>query len=124
MSDTPRAEQIEWRERVRKSGSIISGIRRHCEIHHPAGRTARHDGQAIGHWYILPLLPDEHILIGGYGPIEIKDRYYAYQGDDDIEMIEPMSVHEFEKFLFDRQCRKTKPPFSVDMYGAIQRWRR
>lgn len=54
----PNAQQRRWRELVRAMGSIISG--RPAEIHHAEGRNAKHNGVEIGHWWILPLTPDEH----------------------------------------------------------------
>jgi len=43
---------------VRELGSFISG--RPAEIHHPAGRSARHNKIDIGHWWIIPLTDGEH----------------------------------------------------------------
>lgn len=57
---TPDAVQKDWREMVRDLGSIITGAAALVEIHHCAGRTARHNRVAIGHWWILPLTHDEH----------------------------------------------------------------
>lgn len=57
--DQPTAEQRRWREAVRELGSIIDGSKP-CEIHHCAGRTAKHQGVAIGHWWILPLTAEQH----------------------------------------------------------------
>lgn len=54
----PTAQQRRWRELVRAMGSIISG--RPAETHHAVGRTGKHNGVAIGHWFILPLTADEH----------------------------------------------------------------
>lgn len=56
----PAARERDWREMVRDLGSVVSGAAPVIEIHHCVGRTGRHDGVAIGHWWILPLTPDEH----------------------------------------------------------------
>lgn len=56
--DQPRAVQRRWRELVRSLGSVVSGLP--AEIHHPVGRTGRHNGVAIGHWWLIPLTWEEH----------------------------------------------------------------
>lgn len=61
-NDPPNAAQMRWREAVRKTGSILSG-RKPVHIHHCAGRTAKHNKVAIGHWWLLPLTDDEHRAI-------------------------------------------------------------
>lgn len=55
----PNARELRWREAVRDLGSIID-LTPNVEIHHCAGRTARHDGVAIGHYWILPLTRAQH----------------------------------------------------------------
>lgn len=55
----PNAAQKRWRERVRESGTILGGLGP-IHVHHCAGRTARHDGIHIGHWWILPLTEYQH----------------------------------------------------------------
>jgi hypothetical protein len=62
----PNAAEKRWREDVRKLGSIVSH-RRPCEIHHCAGRTAKHNKIRIGHYFILPLVDDEHERIPDLG---------------------------------------------------------
>jgi hypothetical protein len=57
-SSQPNAKQKQWREAVRELGSIISGGP--AVIHHPVGRTAKHNKVHIGHWWVLPLTDDEH----------------------------------------------------------------
>lgn len=54
----PNAVQRRWREMVRSLGSIVSGLP--AEIHHPVGRTGKHNGVDIAHWWILPLTNEEH----------------------------------------------------------------
>ena len=55
----PNTAQHAWRELVRDMGCVVSGGWP-VEIHHCVGRTGRHDGGAIGHWWSLPLTRDEH----------------------------------------------------------------
>ena len=55
----PTAAQKAWREKVREYGSVISR-QKPCVIHHCVGRTGMHEKTHIGHWWILPLTPDEH----------------------------------------------------------------
>lgn len=50
----PTAVQKEWREEVRSLGPIG------CEIHHCVGVTGKHNKVEIGHWWILPLSPEQH----------------------------------------------------------------
>lgn len=59
--DQPNAEQKRWRELVRGLGSIIDYGP--AEIHHPAGRTAKHNKVDIGHWWVLPLTKPLHRLL-------------------------------------------------------------
>lgn len=56
--DQPTAAQKRWREDVRKLGSVLSGLP--AVIHHPAGRTAKHNKVHIGHWWVIPLTDEEH----------------------------------------------------------------
>ena len=121
----PNAQQQRWREEVREHGSVISGRSLHTQIHHPAGRTAKHDKIPIGHAFVLPLAPDEHRLIDtGRDGLELLKFDYAALHPDTPVNVEPMSLHEFEKWLFARMCLKVKFPFSDDCYWAIQRWHR
>jgi len=116
----PNAEQKRWRELVRKEGSALTG-ERPCQIHHPIGRSAKVKGVGnIGHWYVLALTVDQHRLIdaGQYGLEVLKGQYW--QPADVAEM----TLHEFEKFLFKRMCRKFKLPFEADVYQAIMDWHR
>jgi hypothetical protein len=54
----PTAAQKRWREAVRGLGSVISGGP--AVIHHPVGRTGKHNKVDIGHWWVIPLTDDEH----------------------------------------------------------------
>ena len=90
-----------WMEQVRDSGSIIDH-RTPCQIHHIAGRTAKQDGYQVGHLLILPLSVQQHQWIdeGSLGLEELKTHYeLANLALFDPE-IEPMSLHEFEMFLW------------------------
>jgi len=127
--EPPNAVQKAWRENVRSYGSILSGPNYYpCQIHHPAGRKAKHQKIAIGHAWILPLAPDEHKKIdtGRTGLYEIKDQFLAYQDVSPVKekLILDMTLHEFEKFLFARLCRTVKFPFGAAVYDAIQAWHR
>lgn len=61
-SQAPTAETKAWREDVRELGSIVRGDTP-AVIHHPVGRTAKHNKLAIGHWWVLPLTDGEHNLL-------------------------------------------------------------
>jgi hypothetical protein len=111
--DQPNARERRWREAVRSLGSIIN-CSANVEIHHCAGRTARHEGVAIGHYWILPLTHAQH------------------QGPDGIHAHPHRK--EREKELFERLltlCRaqnrnrgadiELPPPEVID---AIRRYRR
>ena len=73
---------------------------------------------------ILPLAADEHLAIdrGLEGLTELKSRRLCWH-DDDVDT-EPMSLHEFEKFLFSRLCKVIKFPFGDDAYQACLNWHR
>ena len=70
----PNAIEKRWREVVGEAPSMISG-RTPVEIHHPAGVTARFDKVHIGHWWLIPLHPDEHRVISVHGRKEFERRY-------------------------------------------------
>lgn len=124
MTVQPNAEQRRWRELVRKEGSVLTRLGS-CEIHHPIGRTAKIKGVGnIGHWFILALTPDEHRWIdqGNAGLDRLKDNYRLWNmipGE-----LEDFTLHEFEKFLFKRMCRKFNLPFEADIYHAIMEYKR
>lgn len=107
MFGAPNKVQRDWREDVRALGSAISGMTP-CEIHHCAGRTAKHNKIHVGHWWILPLTKSEH---------------------DEV----PTWAHgrkEREKYLFDWVCRKYRiryrrdVPFGDEVYNAIMGYRK
>lgn len=58
MNNQPSAKQKKWREAVRSLGSVISGAP--AVIHHPVGRTGKHNKIHIGHWWVIPLTDEEH----------------------------------------------------------------
>ena len=124
-SEAPTALEKSWREMVRQSGSVLTGLHP-CQIHHVAGRTARHRKIKMGHMLILPLTYDEHHLVdeGRSGLHEIKNRWYSYNEDRDYETIEEMSLHEFEKYLFERVCDGLWFPFGDAAYAACLDWHR
>ena len=59
--NAPNAAQKRWLEAVAGLGSIISGGP--AEIHHCVGVTGKHNKVAIGHEWIIPLTPSEHLAI-------------------------------------------------------------
>ena len=70
----PTAAQKRWREAVRSLGSVISGGP--AVIHHPVGRTGRHNKQDIGNWWVVPLTDEEHKALHNgetFGFISRKD---------------------------------------------------
>ena len=99
--DQPTAAEKRWRETVREMGSVLSGLKP-CEVHHCAGRTARHNKIDIGHWFVIPLTTYEHSRIAEWG----------------------RSRKDYEKALFRAMCRiYTKRggvlPFGADVLEAI-----
>ena len=121
--DKPNKKQHDWRENVRMVGSIVSGSRP-CQIHHVAGRRAKQDKHPIGHALILPLYYSEHTQIdqGLSGLRELKNARDCWRGDGDLT--EPMSLHEFEKYLFSQLCQVIKFPFGEVVYRACLDWHR
>ena len=80
-SSQPNAKQKRWREAVRELGSVISGGP--AVIHHPVGRTAKHNKVEIGHWWVLPLTDQEHKdLHNGLTP---WSRVYLREGRKEFE---------------------------------------
>ena len=122
----PNAEQKKWRENVRQTKSVVSGLSR-VEIHHVLCRTAKIKGIGnIGHYFILPLDREEHSWIdwGQEGLKKLKDAYIDNHGPRYFYEIEHMTLMEFQKFLFGRVCEKMEPQFSDDIFYAIQEWHR
>lgn len=122
----PTPQEVAWRERVRDTGSILSGKRPIIQIHHPAGRTAKHNKQFIGHRFILPLSASEHRLVdeGRSGLMELKEYYWGYHGSWDFDKVMLLTLHEFEKYLFAKLCTKLPFPFDDDIFEAIMDWHR
>lgn len=102
----PNAKQRQWREDVREMGSICGGGP--VVIHHAAGRTARHNGVHIGHWWIVALSDDQH-----------KDIHASGKARKSIE-----------KELFEKTMKRyvrvyNRPiPVPLDVVEAIMSWHR
>ena len=125
-NEPPNALELSWREMVRLQGSCLTGYVP-CQIHHVAGRTARHNKIKMGHLLILPLTYDEHHLVdaGRSGLHEIKDRWYSFNDDKDYGTIEEMTLHQFEKYLFEFVvCARTRFPFGKAAMDACRDWHR
>ena len=106
-TSAPNSEQRRWREAVRGLGSILGPSRHAIEIHHCAGRTARHNKVDIGHWWILPLTSQEHgMLHGDMGRFEIEALEFN-----------PVGRWDCEKFLFHKVLMSLdgtlEPPYEV-----------
>ena len=114
---------MRWRENVRSLGCVITHDPR-CVIHHPAGRTAKHQKTPIGHEFVLPVSHDIHVLIHKHDPWNVKHQWLNYNFERDHEQIEPMTLHEFEKYLFAVVCNKVRFPFGEDLYLKIMDWHR
>ena len=119
----PNAAQKRWREAVRREGSAIS-YDLPCEIHHPAGRTAKQDKIPIGHWFVIALSPEEHHLIdhGEAGLRELKGRYQLWHQSVEEDRYKDLSLHAFEKFLFSNI--DLPYPFDQNVFEAIYSWQR
>lgn len=123
--DQPGTLQASWREWVRATGSILD-YRMPCEIHHPAGRTAGQDKVPIGHWFILPLTTQQHKWVddGIEGLDLLKATYQTGHGFDDADVILDMTLHEFERYLFEKVLDRLEAPFDKQTRDAIQEWHR
>lgn len=120
----PSKIQKSWREFLRSCGSAIS-YRVPCEIHHPAGRTAKEGRVPIGHWFLIALTPEEHQLIdeGADGLTELMDRYEIWHPNNEVDIWD-MSLHQFEKFIFFERVDQQHEPFGKDVTEAIYAWQR
>jgi len=123
--DQPSGMQKSWREWVRATGSILD-YRQECEIHHPAGRTAVQDKVPIGHWFLLPLTKAQHKWVddGVDGLDMMKAIYQTGHGFDDADVIDDMTLHEFERYLFEKLLDRLQAPFDKQTRDAIQGWHR
>ena len=79
-TDPPNAAEKRWREMVREQGCIL-GYPGPVEIHHVVGRTAKHQKIEIGHWWILPVSPLAHAMVGGSRKQEQKDLFMEVCGN-------------------------------------------
>lgn len=86
----PTAKQKRWMGEVARLGSIISG--RPAIVHHCVGTTGKHNKIEIGHWWVIPLTPEEH-------------RALHHQG----ETFGFESRKAFEKDAFVQVCQLTYP---------------
>ena len=122
----PNAVQKVWREQVRSNGSCIDGGHRHIQIHHPFGRTAKIKSVGnIGHFCIIAVDHIQHTLIdkGSGGLRQLKDEYlFHHPGEED--QVNPLSLHEFEKYLFAKSLNRMKAPFGCDVFAAIMEYHR
>ena len=86
-------------------------------IHHPAGRTAKHNKILIGCWWILPIpirLHDVHSN-DPYNVTHHKKLFEAHY-DDQRNM--------FVVMVDDMQSRSLVVPFGRDVIEAVKTWRR
>ena len=124
--EQPNAIQKLWREKVRAKGSCIDGGTHHIQIHHPFGRTAKIKSVGnIGHFCILAFDPYQHALVdkGEAGLRDLKNDYLFYHpGEED--QVDPLSLHEFEKYLFAKSLNRISPPFDCQVYAAIMEYHR
>lgn len=119
--EKPNAEQLAWRESVRRNGSIISGLS-NVEIHHVIGRTAKvKDVGNLGHWFILGLDRQEHEWIG-WGNEGLRLLKKACLDPDECFL--DLSMMEFQKLLFAMTYERLRPNFPDGVYEAIMKWHR
>ena len=102
-TSAPNKAEKDWRELVRSLGCCL-GYPGPVQIHHVAGRTAKHSKVDIGHWFILPVSEQAH------------------------REVERMPKSE-QKGLFLDVCRRLvstyQPlPFEAEVMFAIMDWRR
>ena len=124
--EQPNAEMKRWRDAVRASGSILSGLAA-VEIHHIYGRTTKIKGVGnIGHAAILALDHVEHGWVdwGKEGLRLMKGSYLAYQGDELADQIFDLSLLEFQKFLFAKTYDALRPELPDGVYDAIMSYHR
>ena len=101
-TSSPNARQKQWLEAVVKLGSVVSGGP--SQIHHCVGRKAKHNKIAIGHWWIIPLTHDEHLVrLHGQGETFGYESRKAFEKDkflsevyrplrDRLDIVPPVEV--------------------------------
>ena len=123
-NNAPTAAQKKWRSKVADLGCVVCGSTQ-VQIHHVLGATAKHNKIHIGEWFILPLHPINHSYIdqGIKGLNSLKSD--AISRYDEETLVDPMSLHDFEKYLFGKVLRKLQDrPFGQDVINAISEWSR
>ena len=108
--NAPNAVQKRWREAVRALGSVISGAP--AVIHHPVGRTGKHNKVHIGHWWVIPLTDQEHKDL--HNGLNIWEQSHP---DCGIE-----TRKQFEKFAFMYDVIEnieTPDEYTYDIHKAI-----
>ena len=111
MVSRPNDEQEQWREAIRSVGSVVSGGR--AVIHHPVGRTGKHNKIDIGHWWLVPLTDGEHRALHTQGETFNHESRKAFEKWGYTRA----AIAVAEKFPFDFQ-----PP--QDVHDAIMDYHR
>ena len=101
--------QKAWHDTVRGYGCVIT--RQPCQLHHCAGRKARHNKVVIGEWWVIGLRPDHHDNINF---LHTSEGFHTRK--------------EFEKYHFlslvklaESEGKEIPPPEVIE---AIKEWRR
>jgi hypothetical protein len=117
--NAPSAEQVRWRETVRRVGCIATGGVNaeptepgDIQIHHVLGQSAKRDGEAIGHWFILPLHWRLHDIGSDY-PVNVttsKPRFVQQYGSE---------KSLFMKMIYSLLMAGIALPFDMAVLNAI-----
>lgn len=96
MSNIPNAEQKRWLKRVAQyandHGCFPLGGFAPFQLHHVAGRSAKHNKVHIGHWFVLPIETSFHDVMSN-NPLNVthfRKRYvneFGPQAKQFCEMI-------------------------------------
>lgn len=107
----PSAAQVVWREEVRALGCIVSREQSGIEIHHVVGASAKHQGQEIGHWFILPLTTWYHRTNPTLNVTDNK-RYFEANFESQVSLFKKLL--NLYRFMYDRE-----PPVPAEVIEAI-----
>jgi len=110
-SSSPNAQQQRWLEAVAELGPLVPGDGVQ-QIHHIAGRAAKHQKIAIGHFFIICLPESLHKIVG-------KPEF-----DLAVFGFDSKSRHAAEKFLFTKTVEKLPGHVPLLAYDACLDWDR
>lgn len=111
--NAPTAAQKRWQELVAGLGCIVTRAHpSHCQLHHVAGATYKHNKILIGPWFILPLAKSLHD-VGSDDPHNVTHHRRAFTEQHGTQ------ASLFFKVVYAALLQGHHIPFEMDVLNAI-----